>query len=174
MNPSVGVPQPDEAQPYFFRYIQRISSPDVITVLERQLDETIPLLRSISDEQSLHRYAEGKWSIREMWSHVNDAERVFVYRALWFARGFDSPLPSFDQEVGAKAAEANRIAWPRHIDEFQHIRRATLSLFRHLPADAWESRGTASGGEFTVRALAYVVAGHTDHHLTILKEKYLR
>jgi hypothetical protein len=168
----IGIPERDEAAPYYYVYIDRISSPDVISVLEKQLAEAGTLLGGISEERSLHRYAPGKWSIRQLWSHVNDAERVFVCRALWFARGFEGALPSFDQEIGVGAAGGDEIPWARHIEEFGDIRRATLSLFRNLPAAAWSRRGTASGNSVSVRALAYIVAGHAAHHMTILRERY--
>ena len=169
----LGIPERTEAAPYYFNYIDRITSTDITWVLESQLDETTAFLRGISEEKSLYRYAPGKWSIRQAWNHVNDAERVFVSRALWFARGFESPLPSFDQETAVGAAQADTIAWVRHINEFHHIRLATVAFFRNLPEEAWTRSGTASGNPFTVRALAYIIAGHTVHHMTILRERYL-
>jgi hypothetical protein len=104
-------------------------------------------------------------------NHINDAERVFTLRALWFARGFESPLPSFDQNVGLSSAD--QIAWDAHIEEFQHIRLATLSLFRNLPPEAFARTGIASGYLFSVRALAYIVAGHVTHHIGVVRERYL-
>src|SRR5215471_13359832 len=165
----VGRPEPGEAAPYYFGYINRVSSDDIISVLETQLEETLPFLRGISEEKSLYRYAPGKWSIRESWSHVNDTERVFVFRALWFARGFDAALPSFDQELAVKSAQGNAVPWACHIEEFRDIRLATLGLFRKLPKDAWMRTGTASGNPFTVRACAYVVPGHVAHHAAIIR-----
>jgi hypothetical protein len=169
----LGIPEHTEAAPYYFNYIDLITSTDITGVLESQLDETTAFLRGISEEKSLYRYAPGKWSIRQAWSHVNDAERVFVSRGLWFARGFESPLPSFDQDVAVGAARADTIPWVRHINEFHHIRLATVDFFRNLPDEAWKRSGTASGNLFTVRAIAYIVAGHTVHHMTILRERYL-
>lgn len=169
----IGLPERDEAAPYYFTYIDRIAGADIHGVLQSQAEEAPAFLRGISEEKSLYRYAPGKWSIRQMWNHVNDAERVFVSRALWFARGFETPLPSFDQEVAVDAAAADAVEWTRHVDEFRRIRMATIAFFRNLPADAWQRRGTASGNAFTVRSLAYIVAGHTVHHMTILRERYL-
>jgi hypothetical protein len=168
-----GLPGRDEAAPYYFTYIDRIPSADALGVLQQQLDEAVVVLRGISDEKSLYRYAAGKWSIRESWNHVNDAERVFAYRALWFARGFEGALPSFEQEIGVAGGKADAIPWARHVEEFRNIRQATLSLFRNLPEEAWTRRGTASGNSFTVRAMAYIIAGHAAHHLAILEERYL-
>ena len=143
-------------------------------MLEAQLPETLALLHDISDEQSLTRYAPDKWSIREVVSHLNDTERLFVFRAFWFARGFDSPLPSFDQNVAVSTAGADQRPWRSHVEEFRTVRAATLTFFHELPADAWTRRGVASGNPFTVRALAYLSAGHVTHHTKILRERYLR
>jgi predicted metalloprotease len=166
-------PRSDEAAPYYFTYIDRIASDDVIGTLERQSEELPAFLAGISGEKSLHRYAPGKWSIRESWSHVTDCERVFVSRAFWFARGFDTPLPSFDQNIAVASAKADDISWARHIEEFRVVRLATLAFFRNLSEEAWSRTGVASGNPFTVRALAYVTAGHVAHHVAILEERYL-
>lgn len=169
----LGRPQPNEAASYYSTYIDRVSSDDIVDVLATQLDETLAFLSEISEEQSLHHYAPDKWSMRELLGHVNDTERVFMFRAMWFARGFQDPLPSFDQEVGFKGADSDRVSWASHLDEFNAIRLATLAFFRNLPADAWLRSGVASSSPVTVRALAYIVAGHVSHHLVILRERYL-
>jgi len=168
-----GRPEPQEAAPYYFRYIDQVQSEDVLGTLEAQLDETLALLGGISEERSLHRYAPEKWSIREMLNYVTDTERVFVFRALWFARGFDTPLPSFDQNVAVPTAGADEISWARHVAEFRSVRLATLTFFRNLPAEAWMRSGIASDNPVTVRALAYITAGHLAHHVAILRERYL-
>ena len=168
-----GRPQPNEAASYYSTYVDRITSDDIIEVLATQLDETLAFLGEISEEQSLYRYAPDKWSRRELLGHVNDTERVFMFRAMWFARGFQDALPSFDQEVGFKAAESDKVSWVSHVEEFKAIRLATLAFFRNLPDDAWLRSGIASDSSVTVRALAYIVAGHVSHHLAILRERYL-
>jgi hypothetical protein len=168
-----GRPEPQEAAAYYFRYIDRIQSEDVLETLEAQLDETQALLGGISEERSLHRYGPDKWSIREVLNHVTDTERVFVFRALWFGRGFDTPLPSFDQNVAVPTARADEISWARHMEEFRSVRLATLGFFRNLPAEGWTRSGIASDNLVTVRALAYITAGHTAHHLALLRERYL-
>ncbi|MGH9735578.1 MAG: DinB family protein [Candidatus Acidiferrales bacterium] len=170
----VGLPERTEAAPYYFTYIDRITDPDVVGELEAQLKSFPPFLRGISDEKSLYRYAPDKWSIRETIGHINDAERLFAFRALWFARMFDAPLASFDQNVAVNAAKADHCSWASHIDEFAAIRSATISLFRNLPNEAWMRKGTASENTFTVRALAYVIAGHVVHHRSILETRYLQ
>lgn len=166
-------PQPNEAAPYYFTYIDLVPSDDIVGVLQSQLQETVEFLSGISEDQSLHRYAPDKWSIRQLLGHVNDTERLFLFRALWFARGFQEPLPSFDQNVCVKAADADKVSWSSHTEEFRTIRLATLAFFRNLPVEAWQRRGIASDNPFTVRALAYIVAGHLTHHTAILRERYL-
>lgn len=168
-----GRPQTTEAAPYYSKYIERIESDDIVAVLTAQLDETLPLLHGISEERSLHRYAPEKWSIRQLLGHVNDTERVFSFRAWWFARGFDSPLPGFDQDISAVTARADERSWADHIEELQAVRQATLTLFRSLPEEAWLRGGIASDNPVTVRALAYIVAGHVTHHTAILQDRYL-
>ena len=171
--PMIGRPQADEAAPYYFTYIDQVASGDIVAALGTQLDETLPLLSGISEEKSLHRYAPEKWSIRQVLNHLNDTERLFVFRALWFARGFESSLPSFDQNISVAGAGADEVSWARHVEEFREVRLATLAFFRNLPAEAWMRRGIASGNPFTVRALAYLAAGHVAHHTAILRDRYL-
>lgn len=168
-----GLPEPGEAAPYYFKYIDQVQSDDVLAVLEAQVDETLAFLLGITEEKSLHRYAPEKWSIRQVLNHLSDTERVLLFRAFWFGRGFDSPLPSFDENVSAGTARADEFSWARHVEEFRATRLATVSFFRNLPAEAWMRSGIASDNPFTVRALAYIVAGHTVHHVAILRERYL-
>ena len=169
----IGRPEATEAAAYYFTYIDRIASPDILGALDAQSAETAALLRGISEEKSRNRYAPGKWSIRELWNHVNDTERVFLYRALWFARGFDSELPSFEQEIAVRNAGADQITWAEHVEEFRAVRSATMAFFRHLPEEAWKRTGVASGNTVSVRALAYIIAGHVAHHRAVLEERYL-
>ena len=166
-------PDRTEAVPYYFTYIDQVPPGGICDILASQSSEAPAFLDSISEADSRRRYAPGKWSIREVLGHVNDTERVFAARAFWFARGLDSPLPSFDQNVAAAAADADGRSWGSLVAELRTVRAATLSLFGNLPRDAWSRRGTASGNPFTVRALAYMCAGHLTHHLTIVQERYL-
>jgi hypothetical protein len=170
----IGRPQPDEADAYYSTYMQKVAGEDPLRTIENQLDQYSPWLRRISEEKSLYRYAPGKWSIKQVLNHISDTERAFAFRALWFARGFDAPLPSYDQEIAAAGAKADEIAWSAHVEEFTRVRVATISLYRNLPKEAWMRRGIASGFPFTVRALAFIIPGHMEHHCRILKEKYLR
>jgi len=166
-------PDRTEAAEYYFTYIDQVPDGDICGLLDRQGKEVIELLDGISEEVSRLRYAPGKWSVRDVVNHLSDTERLFVFRAFWFARGFDSPLPSFDQIVSATAARADDRSWRSLVDEFRAVRSATLSFFDSLPADAWARQGIASGNPFTVRALAYLAVGHVIHHTRILREKYL-
>ncbi len=165
-------PDTTEAAEYYFTYIDQVGGGDIRQILEVQAGETFGVLRDISEERSRHRYAPDKWSIKQVLSHVNDTERAFVFRALWFARGFDSPLPSFDQNIAIAGAGAEARSWNSHVVEFEAVRAATLTFFQNLPAEAWLRRGVASGNTFTVRALAYITAGHVTHHMRILRERY--
>jgi len=166
-------PDRTEAAEYYFTYINQVPQGEICAVLQAQKTATVSLMQGVSDEKSLHRYAPDKWSIRQVVSHINDTERLFVSRALWFARGFDAPLPSFDQNVAIAHAGADERSWDSHISEFVAVRAATLSFFQNLSPTGWLGRGVASGNPFSVRALAYITAGHVVHHVKILKERYL-
>jgi hypothetical protein len=168
-----GRPQESEAARYYFTYINQILGNDVIAAISAQLEEATALCATISEEKSLHRYAPGKWSIRQVLNHVTDTERAFTFRALWFARGFETPLPGFDQDVAATAAEADRLSWTVHIEEFRRVRLSPISLFENMPPEAWLRGGVASDNFVTVRALAWIVAGHLAHHITGLRRHYL-
>jgi uncharacterized damage-inducible protein DinB len=166
-------PDRSEAGPYYFTYIDRVPGGDIREILRAQETEVVAFARGISEEQSRHRYAPDKWSIREVLGHLNDCERLFVFRAMWFARGFETPLPSFDQNVAMAAAGSDVRSWQSHVEEFRKVRAATLAFFDELPDAAWDRRGIASDNPFTVRALAFITAGHVVHHLGILRERYL-
>jgi len=166
-------PQTTEAAEYYFTYIDLITSDDVVPAMKDQLGQTVRFLEGISEEQSLKSYAPGKWTIREILNHVNDGERVFLGRAFWFARGFQDALPSFDQNVAVQHANANDTSWATLIEEFQTVRAATISFFDSLPAEAWSRSGVASDNPVTVRALAYIIAGHLAHHVNVLRARYL-
>jgi hypothetical protein len=169
----IGVPERNEAPEYYYTYIDQVPAGDILRTLRTQGQDALSLLQGISDEGSLFRYAPDKWSIREVLSHLTDTERVFAFRSLWFARELAGALPSFDQNIAIAGACANERAWVTHVEEFRAIRAATLTLFEHLPGQAWMRRGVPSGGSFTVRAMAYITVGHVTHHISILRERYL-
>ena len=168
-----GRPSANEAAPYYFNYIDRIQDHNILHALEAQLDEVMPVLHRISEEKSQHRYAPDKWNIRQMWNHVNDAERIFLFRALWFARGLPGALPSFEQDIAVTAANCDGFCWKNYVEEFREIRMATIGFFRNMPEEAWMRTGIASDKSFTVRACAYIIGGHVAHHMAVLREKYL-
>ncbi len=167
------VPDRTEAAEYYFTYIDQVPEGDICGLLDAQGDNVLDLLLGISEQKSLHRYAPGKWSIRDVVNHLGDTERLFVFRAFWFARGFESPLPSFDQSIAVSAARADDRSWRSVVEELRAVRAGTLAFFRSLPAEAWARRGIASDNPFTVRALAYLAVGHVTHHTKILHERYL-
>jgi hypothetical protein len=168
-----GPPQRDEAAEYYFKYISLVPDGSVVDTLSAQRDETLAVLRAIPEERAGHRYADGKWSVREVVGHINDTERLFAMRAFWFARGFDSPLPSFEQEIAAANGANGELPLAAYVDEFDALRASTVHLFDHLTPEAWMRRGIASGMPFSVRALAYIGAGHVMHHMNVLRERYL-
>jgi len=138
-------PRPDEteAAPYYFTYINRVTDLDVLRAIEKQLDESLAFFAGISETDSLRRYAEGKWSIRNVLNHINDTERAFAFRALWFARGFEAPLPGYDQNVAVAGAGANQIAWAEHVEEFRRVRLSTIAVPQYAggSVDAQRDRG---------------------------------
>jgi hypothetical protein len=166
-------PERSEAAEYYFRYIDLVPDGDICATLEAQLPETMMLLAGVPQNRVDYRYAADKWTIREVLGHLNDTERLFAFRAFWFARGFESSLPSFDQGIAFTHAQAAQRSWSSHLDEFRSLRTSTILFFRGLPPEAWLRRGIASDNPFTVRALAYLGAGHVIHHLRILRERYL-
>lgn len=170
----IGRPQESETAPYYLPYINQVVGDDAVEILESQLVEWLPFFVGISEETSLYRYSPEKWSIRQTLNHVTDTERALAFRALWFARGFNAPLPSYDQNVAASGAGADGISWVDHVEEFRRVRLSNLSLFKNLPPEAWMRRGIASDNPFTVRSLAYIIAGHLAHHVRILRERYLK
>lgn len=168
-----GRPSSSEAVPYYFTYIDQVKGDDALSAIEKLLEECLEVFAAISEEESKHRYAPEKWSIRQVLNHITDTERAFAFRALWFARGFQEPLPSYEQDIAAAGANADAISWADHVEEFRRVRLATISLFRNMPAEAWNRTGIASGNRFSVRAMAFITAGHVEHHLRILRERYL-
>jgi hypothetical protein len=157
----------------FAGYVDRINEDeDIVAVLVAQLDQVLARLGRIPEQRGAYRYAPDKWSIKELVGHLCDTERVFAYRALRIGRGDSTPLPSFDDEAYVAESGAGNRTLADLVAEWGDTRRATISLFRNLPAEAWDRRGTASDQPISVRALAYVVAGHLRHHLQTLEERY--
>ena len=166
-------PQSNDYAPYYGKYIMLVPDGDFVEILETQLQEMKQLLQPLTDGQGDFRYAPGKWSIKESLGHVNDAERVFAYRILRIARGDQTPLPGFEQDDYVKIANASARKLSDLLEEFTAIRRATIALIRSLDDPSWFRRGTASGEEVSVLAIAFIIAGHALHHRAIFEEKYL-
>jgi hypothetical protein len=158
----------------FADYVAEIGEDeDVLAVLADQLDEMPARLSSLPDSRGEYRYAPGKWSLKDVVGHLSDTERVFACRALWIARSEPTPQPSFDDQAWVADTGAEHRTLADMVDEWGHVRRATLALFQHLAPDVWRRRGTAGDQPITVRALAYVIAGHTRHHLRVVEARYL-
>ena len=166
-------PKPSEYAPYYERYVSRVPDGDIVRTLESQLEETLALIRGIPEARGDFRYAEGKWSIKELLGHVIDSERVFTYRALRFGRGDTTPLPGFEQDDFVRGADFSKRTLSDLADEYEHVRRATISLFASLDGGAWDRRGKANDTEVSVRGIAFIIAGHERHHVEILKTRYL-
>jgi hypothetical protein len=169
----IGRPQREETVAYYHKYIDLVPDGDIRETLRQQHQSTVDFLETIPESLAGHRYAAGKWSVAEVINHVNDGERLFTMRAFWFARGFESELPSYDQDTAAAVSRADERPWRTHVEEFASLRASTADFFGNLPKDAWLRRGVASGFPFTVRGLAYITAGHVSHHLQVLKQHYL-
>jgi len=166
-------PEAGEYASYYGRYVSEVPEGDVVETLERQLGETLALLGALDEAAAGRGYEPGKWSVKELVGHLSDAERVFAYRALRFARGDRTPVPGFEQDDYVSAGNFNARTLSDVAEEFAEVRRATLRLLRSLDAEAWLRRGVASDNEVSVRALAYIIAGHEAHHVRILRERYL-
>jgi len=169
------IPRPDatEYAPFYGTYVGKVPDGDLLELLERQRRETQNLLAGLSDTQALHRYAPGKWSIKEVVGHLMDSERVFCYRALRFARADEKPLQGFDEKAWVPAGSFDARPLADLAAELDAVRRATIALFGGFDAAALARKGTANNNEVTVRALAWIVAGHERHHVAILRERYL-
>ena len=173
MAPTLQRPLEDEYVPYYANYISQVPDGDVIETLTKQIDEMQTLLRSIPEDRGGYRYAPDKWSIREVIGHLIDSERIFAYRALRFARGDVNALAGFDQDEYVRASGSDRRKLAELAVELEHVRRATIAMLRSFDDLASERRGKANDNEVSVRAIAYIIAGHERHHLRILKERYL-
>lgn len=166
-------PGEGEYRSYFGRYIALVPEGDILNTLVKQNESTMALLRGLSEGQAGFRYAPGKWSIKELVAHLSDAERVFADRALRFARADPTPLPGFEEDDYVRNGAFDRFTLEGLAAGFADVRRSTLSLFKLMSAEASLRRGKANNAEISVRALAYVMAGHELHHMNVLRTRYL-
>lgn len=166
-------PDPSEHLPYYGRYIALVPDGDVVSTLEGQMRDSQLILLAIPPAVGSYRYAPDKWSVNEMIGHMIDSERIFSVRALRFSRGDTSPLPGFEQDDYVRSASFDSFPLSELAAELETVRRSTVFLFRHLTEEAWMRKGVANNAEITVRALAYIIAGHELHHREILRSRYL-
>ena len=159
---------------FYKRYVEHVKHFELLEAFNVSSTKTIALVKSLSEEQGEHRYAPGKWSIKEVLQHMIDTERIFAYRALAFARKESSTLPSFDEKKYAENSNADTRAWNDLIDELIAVRKTTEFLFNSFSNEQLNTVGKASNYEMSVKALGYTIAGHVAHHIIILKERYLK
>ena len=172
-SPRYDRPDPSEYAPFYAGYVAKVPEGDLVATLDGQSGEYFQALNPITDTKGNFAYAPGKWTIKELLLHVVDAERVFSYRAMRIARSDTTPLPGFDEKAWVPHSGANDRSVADLLGEFRAVRGATLAMLRHLPPDSVTRRGVASEREISVRALAWIIAGHAIHHLGILRERYL-
>jgi hypothetical protein len=165
-------PEPGEYNPFYETYVSKVQGGDVIAQLESQRLQTAQLFAASGERDGNFRYAPGKWTIKEVVGHLSDSERVFSYRAMRIARGDQTPLPGFEQDDYVKNGNFGEQSLADLVAEYGAVRAATLALLRSFDAEAGARRGTASDKPITVRALAFIIAGHELHHREILKERY--
>lgn len=170
---AIAPPEASEYAPYYGRYISLVKSDDILVALQDQASVTKALLSSLSEQQVNYRYAPDKWSIRQVFGHLIDSERIFAYRALRIARADQIPMEGFEQDDYVRSGNFENRTMSDLLEEYETVRAATLTLFRNLDSAAWSRRGVANNNEITVRAAAYIMAGHELHHVQIVKDRYL-
>ena len=166
-------PAKSEYLPYYERYISLVPDGDVVATLAAQMDDTLAMLRSLPASVATYRYAPDKWSVNEVVGHIIDSERNFAFRALRFARNDAAPVPGFEQDDYVRNATFDAYPLEELASELESVRQSTVFLFKHLEESAWTRRGIANNAEVSVRALAYIIAGHELHHREILAARYL-
>jgi uncharacterized damage-inducible protein DinB len=166
-------PANDEHAPFYAGYIAEAPDGDLVDNMTAQGTRIAQMFRAIPESRGGHRYAEGKWSIKDVVQHLCDAERIFSYRLLRFARADETNLPGFDEGIYAQQAGADGRTVADLAEEFSAVRRATIALITPLDDVAMSRRGTANNTPASARALAWIMVGHTEHHARILRERYL-
>ncbi len=166
-------PTTEEFAPYYGGYISQVEGEDILSILEQNKRATEDFLIDIPDKKWNFSYGHDKWTIKEVILHLIDTERVFSYRAMRIARGDTTALPGFDQDVFVKNSQANRRSIGTLISEFMVTRQATIFMYKNFSEEQWQMKGSASGVVWTPIGSAYATAGHENHHLRIIKERYL-
>ncbi len=165
-------PLESEYAPFYRGYVAHVSEEEILPVLRSQLDQLDVLLGRVTPERETYAYAEGKWSIRELAGHLIDAERVFGYRAFCIARGESRNLPGFDENEYMLRAPYDRIELEDLLSELRLIRLGNIAMLRTLDEESWSRAGNANDNQVSVRALAFIMAGHVRHHMGVLRERY--
>ena len=175
-SPLLAAPPPDDGAeylPYYGRYIALVPAGDLLATLDAQLADTVAVVDAIGEARAGHRYAPGKWSVRQLLGHAVDTERIFTYRALAAARGEPGSLPAFDENLYAEQAGSDARSLGSLLGEWAAVRRATLAFFRNLDSRALGRRVVANGAPMSARAAAWIIAGHELHHREVLRARYL-
>ena len=165
-------PLENEYAPYFQNYVSHAPEEDILPAMRSQVDALDVLLDRVTPDRETYRYAEGKWSIREIIGHLIDGERTFGYRVLCIARGDTQNLPGFDQDQYMLTAPFDRIELEDLLSEFRLVRLSNIAMLRTLDEAAWMRMGTANDSPVSVRALVYIMVGHVRHHMAVLRERY--
>jgi DinB superfamily len=165
-------PTESEYAPFYAGYVSKVPSGDVLEMLESQRSQILALAATVPAERETFRYAPGKWTVREVFGHLGDAERVFGYRAFCISRGDQTPLPGFDEQEYVAASGFNSRALSSLAQELALLRESNLAFLRHLGAEEWQRTGVANANPISVRALAFIMVGHVNHHLGVLRERY--
>jgi hypothetical protein len=166
-------PDTSEYAPYFIPFVQLVPEGSLIDIYERQTESALALLQAVDEERQLFRYAEGKWTLKEVLGHIIDSDRIFSYRILRVGRGDPTALPGFDENLFTAGSNYNDRPWSDLLKEYEAVHRSTLCLYRGLANEAWTRQGTVSQVETTARALAYAGLGHELRHVETIRTKYL-
>ena len=166
-------PSESEYPKYYLPYVQLVPEGDLVEILKENLEKVTALVEGIFEEDGLFRYAENKWSIKEVLGHITDTERIMSYRLMRVGRGDQTELPGFDENVYVQGAKSNQLPMKSLLEDFIATRNATISLVKNMPEEAWTNKGFANNSEITTRAIAYIIAGHENHHRNIITDRYL-
>jgi len=157
---------------YFGRYINQVPEDDILQAFQKQLPEVENFFKTVDEEKSKYAYAPGKWTLKEMWQHILDGERIFAYRALCIARKETVSLPSFEEDDYAANSNANARTWESITTEFLNLRRSTEDLFKSFTGEMLQQSGIANNKNINVLSLGFISLGHVYHHMKVAKERY--
>ncbi|MCL6260563.1 DinB family protein [Aquiflexum sp. TKW24L] len=167
------VPREGEYESYYTGYVNWVIGKDIPSLLLEQVDEIRKFYEQMGEEKSLLAYEPGKWTGKEVLGHIIDTDRIMTFRALCFARGEKAALPGFDQDQYVATADFNSVLLSDLLEDFEQSRKALVTLTKNLPESSYTNIGNANGFKVSVRALIYIIAGHSQHHLNILRQRYV-